>query len=499
MRYDLDHIKTLLKEVKNNVVCDEQRRILLAVPERYSQPPEIRLPPGMRAVSPLDFYQDIQSIVSREIPVVYIHGIYTAPRVAYLCNHCSVGLASAMRYCMCKKYMCGKCYVERTEEIARANGAKKWKMRSKGILECFTHQKTTPFSIHQTPVLCSFCSHSSLDYPGLWRNHRLNSLNICPSCRLLPKALELEKTINQQHKSVEENKIAAVLQNQMREKALAAQRYENERKAEEAYKQEQLRQKELQEKELKTIQGFKLQITAKIKTLEEEIEWIRSQLEKKQDPVFVRILSKSRSPIQAEIRERKRVFTQAETREKDLRAAQSETGAPDYERIEVKEPKLALQPPLLLNSLTDFPVMLPVPSEIYGWVDVNMGSAADLSGFGSLLDWIPILGDEHNTNQLLYNANPDSKLHTRIGLCTTDHMGNRGYVMTNHSLKQILRSCTQYHNDYVKQKQELETDSQEVSTQQWRETVKVFYQHPLKQIIQEEGFDIDYSSQKFTY
>jgi hypothetical protein len=48
--------------------------------------------------------------------------------------------------------------------------------------------------------------------------------------------------------------------------------------------------------------------------------------------------------------------------------------------------------------------------------------------FGSMLDWISILGDEDG-NMIIMNANPNSEYHQKFALVACDYHGRMGYYV----------------------------------------------------------------------
>lgn len=77
--------------------------------------------------------------------------------------------------------MCSLCWEEKTEEIAKKNGAKKWKNRKDALLSCFAHQDKFEIT-KELPVNCDICEQYSNTVFGKWHCNRKNNKDVCPSC-----------------------------------------------------------------------------------------------------------------------------------------------------------------------------------------------------------------------------------------------------------------------------------------------------------------------------
>lgn len=81
-------------------------------------------------------------------------------------------------------------------------------------------------------------------------------------------------------------------------------------------------------------------------------------------------------------------------------------------------------------------------------------SIYDQTGFGSILDWIPLITDNEN-NLILINLNPTSLNCNKLALSCIDDLGNRGYYQISKSqtlnelLDELLHNISTY-NDNIK-------------------------------------------------
>lgn len=91
--------------------------------------------------------------------------------------------------------------------------------------------------------------------------------------------------------------------------------------------------------------------------------------------------------------------------------------------------------------------------------NVDLNSKIDISSFaftkfGSLLDWIPIIGDNPDSgfNCILLNSNPDSIHFGKCGMMASDSHSRQGYFISNLSLDEIkdqLSKAGEYEDDAI--------------------------------------------------
>lgn len=60
-------------------------------------------------------------------------------------------------------------------------------------------------------------------------------------------------------------------------------------------------------------------------------------------------------------------------------------------------------------------------------------------GFGSYLDWIPLMRDDETESTLLYNMNPDSKYYHQVVLSAEDDHSRQGYFVYPGTLEEVLQ------------------------------------------------------------
>jgi hypothetical protein len=101
------------------------------------------------------------------------------------------------------------------------------------------------------------------------------------------------------------------------------------------------------------------------------------------------------------------------------------------------------------------------------------GPVFDWWGFGSLLDWVPLLRDEDG-NLLLLNCNPASPRARAVGFCAVDDHGRCGYDYCTAPLPAVLALL-----------RTAEAEHKMVSLEGWDD----FYDAPLKRVMQHFHMD----------
>lgn len=71
---------------------------------------------------------------------------------------------------------------------------------------------------------------------------------------------------------------------------------------------------------------------------------------------------------------------------------------------------------------------------------------ADYSGFGSILDYIPIISDSED-DYVLINVNLESEFYGKICLMSTDSEGSSGYHVTEYTLNYVFSEICRYTDD----------------------------------------------------
>jgi hypothetical protein len=116
------------------------------------------------------------------------------------CNFCKDCDEWAIYCKKCDKNMCKKCLIEKTEEIAKENGAKNWHKRKDALLECFEHEKQGFYETKQVTInrcVCDVCG----DYPKNIEilSCRMHEIDICGKCIDTEKANKLKNKYPDYH------------------------------------------------------------------------------------------------------------------------------------------------------------------------------------------------------------------------------------------------------------------------------------------------------------
>ncbi len=108
------------------------------------------------------------------------------------CDYCRIVNGKYKICTLCNKNMCALCYTERTEEIARRNGAKNWERRKDKLLACFEKRCCLPeipspmtdnlIYDNTLCVNCDNCRISSNVRLGIWLCNRRENKDLCPKC-----------------------------------------------------------------------------------------------------------------------------------------------------------------------------------------------------------------------------------------------------------------------------------------------------------------------------
>ncbi len=176
--------------IKNNVFETEEEVALdVTIPTRYDTTlPQIADIPGHRAQSVENVTEYFDDLLHDNLRLKVINNDVggTNGFMRFTCDFCHVSTARAMRHCnVCMLDICELCYEEKTEAIAKKNGATKWFERKDALLRCFEHDKQGKFRwniIDVNDVRCDGCGVDSDDKPGAWHSDRVQDLDLCDAC-----------------------------------------------------------------------------------------------------------------------------------------------------------------------------------------------------------------------------------------------------------------------------------------------------------------------------
>lgn len=185
------------EEIKNNIfITSEDVRIDVTLPKRYdAKLPEVKPLDNYKITTLENIYDHFATFLDNDLRVRVINNVSLDSDMRELdtiCGYCRTS-QNGYRFCTeCKKNMCKLCWEEKTEEIAKANGAKKWKKRKDALLLCFGHQEKMEYT--KTPkVKCDVCRDLSTEKPGLWKHNRVSDKDLCPECTTKPAAEDIIK------------------------------------------------------------------------------------------------------------------------------------------------------------------------------------------------------------------------------------------------------------------------------------------------------------------
>jgi len=181
-------------KIMNDIyITDDECILNVACPARYDEElPSFEDIPSTEKQTIADIHRYFIGILNdqRRIMVVNdqpLYGPIFFPTIR--CDYCRVSDELWSYHCdECNKDMCSLCYKERTEEIALANGAKKWSDRKDALLACFQHEKEGKFSekeidTREISIYCDICGKlSRYDRRSVWSCNRRGGKDICLSC-----------------------------------------------------------------------------------------------------------------------------------------------------------------------------------------------------------------------------------------------------------------------------------------------------------------------------
>jgi hypothetical protein len=116
------------------------------------------------------------------------------------CDFCASYDEWAVHCKKCDKKLCSLCLIEKTEEIAKKNGAKNWHKRKDALLECFEHEKQGFYEAIEVTVdkcVCDVCGDYLQNIESL--SCRMHELDICSKCFNTENAKKLKDTYPDYH------------------------------------------------------------------------------------------------------------------------------------------------------------------------------------------------------------------------------------------------------------------------------------------------------------
>lgn len=174
---------------------DEEITLNVENVSEYAEIPEFENPKGFEKFpSGEEWFDDL---ATDRVRLYNLNGINIAnePNDGE-CDYCGWGINNDVLYhCNeCQLTMCGKCFPEKTEEIAVRLGAKNYAKRKDALEKCFSHSE----SLEKIPTLteCGFCKATSAVMIGEWtKSIKDPSRGLCEVCFGKTKSLKLSENI----------------------------------------------------------------------------------------------------------------------------------------------------------------------------------------------------------------------------------------------------------------------------------------------------------------
>lgn len=125
------------------------------------------------------------------------------------------------------------------------------------------------------------------------------------------------------------------------------------------------------------------------------------------------------------------------------------------------------------------------PEQAVGLTQIENVLITDFAGFGSILDWIPLIENESYGDLVLENLNPDSKYYKRLAFCPIDGHGRCGYHIIKDAItfEEIVETINKCHS--------LITDKRESETIEEEET-RYYNTVPLKKLMNERNMETNF-------
>ena len=197
---DLSSLLTAFTHTYSIFKDDEDNYRPVKMPTQYTDVPEINID-GLKGHKLMNleniksYFKDI--LDENALRISDINGLRTSLDMkSYLCDYCHhslLGNRMFYYYCRdCKIDMCSLCFMEKTEEIAIANGAKNYKKRKKALQRCFNGhniQKRDIGSMHSILMYdclsCDTCNNNINFVNGETINYysnRIQNIDMCEEC-----------------------------------------------------------------------------------------------------------------------------------------------------------------------------------------------------------------------------------------------------------------------------------------------------------------------------
>ena len=179
---NLNQILNMFEYNDQYIKNDGDNLINVKLPYKYSEVLyDFNIPESHRKYFINDIINYFNDIINNGARITFVNGVNMScyDSQCYYCDYCHGNIKSDYYYCYdCHNDMCHLCYIETSEEIALANGAKNYHKRQDKLTKCQNFHKIKLRKLNNSAI-CDLCGNHIFTFN---RYHNQNDYDLCLDC-----------------------------------------------------------------------------------------------------------------------------------------------------------------------------------------------------------------------------------------------------------------------------------------------------------------------------